>query len=66
MQAGFRQGLDQADLVRRGDWAGLDLKAFARAFLMDFDVAGQVGHGLVSSLCGKRTAMGWDVIPRLA
>ena len=47
-----------ADLVGGADRAGFDLKALARAFLVDFDVLRQVGHGAVSPRCGCGGSIG--------
>src|SRR6202048_2036354 len=47
VQAGLGERLNQLDLVRGADRAGFDLEPFARAFLMDFNMCRQIGHGLV-------------------
>ena len=47
VQPGLSQRLDQLDLIRSADRAGLDLKPFARAFLVDVYMCRQIGHGLV-------------------
>ena len=47
VQPGFGERLDQLDLVRGADRAGLDLKPFARAFLVDVHMFRQIGHELV-------------------
>ena len=44
MQAGLGQGVDQFHLARSRDIARFDLKALARAFFVDADGFGQVGH----------------------
>ena len=63
MQTGFRQRLDQPDFRGGRDRPRFDLKALARAFLMDFDMAGQVGHGGGSSCFSQQTAPGSRISP---
>ena len=46
MQPVLDERLDQLDLVRRADGAGLDLEAFARAFLVDVHMGRQIGHSV--------------------
>ena len=48
VQPSLGERLDQFDLIRGADRAGLDLETFARAFLMYVDVLRQVGHGVAS------------------
>ena len=45
-QAGVRQGVDEGDLVRRGDGRLLELEALARTHLADADLLGHVAHRL--------------------
>ena len=42
VQAGLRQRIDQANFLLGADRSWFDLKAFARAFLVDFDMFGQI------------------------
>jgi hypothetical protein len=48
-ETGLGQGLDDPDLVRGGDRAGLDLKPIARAFLVIFYVCWQIAHRVILS-----------------
>jgi hypothetical protein len=47
VQPGLGERLDQFDLVRGADRAGLDLEALAWAFLMNVHMCRQIAHGLV-------------------
>jgi hypothetical protein len=54
MQPRLGERLDQLDLVGRADRAGFNLKALARAFLVDVDMFRKIAHRLAALLDAQR------------
>src|SRR5438270_9364062 len=71
VQSGLGKRLDQPDFIGGTDRAGFDLKALARAFLVDVDMFREVGHRLPALLNARtifrrrgqrKGAQGWSII----
>jgi hypothetical protein len=74
VQSGLGKRLDQPDFVGGTYRAGFDLKALARAFLVDVNAFGEVGHRLPALLNAgtifrgrvqRKGTKGWGIIAPL-
>src|SRR6266699_2624501 len=57
VEPGFRQGVDQLDLALGRNRALFELKALARAFLVDLHELGKIGHRFLPS--------GWRIMAQI-